>query len=209
MDATARRQVNCFRGIRGRRIGAFLRGSNGPLDQQPTPLPLSAAQISSRIPASSMVAGMVQLSPSAIFFMVPRRILPDRVLGSRPTVMASLKAATGPIFSRTRTTHSRSMSSGGRLIPAFSSMKRFGYPVGMVRHHISQLAISGITWSSGSGFIEIAPVKGRSCASIRNIGAPTPVAKSPSAIMEASRLSLWTIAVVTRAQLACENRVTT
>ena len=30
-----------------------------------------------------MVGGMVQASPSAIFFMVPRRILPERVLGSR------------------------------------------------------------------------------------------------------------------------------
>jgi hypothetical protein len=30
-----------------------------------------------------MVAGMVQAVPSAIFFMVPRRILPERVFGSR------------------------------------------------------------------------------------------------------------------------------
>jgi hypothetical protein len=29
------------------------------------------------------VAGIVQVSPSAVFFMVPRRILPERVLGSR------------------------------------------------------------------------------------------------------------------------------
>ena len=45
-----------------------------------------------------MVAGMVQGSPSAIFFMVPRRILPERVLGSRATMIASLNAATGPIL---------------------------------------------------------------------------------------------------------------
>ena len=42
--------------------------------------------------------------------MVPRRILPERVLGRRGTVMASLNAATGPIFSRTSATISRSIS---------------------------------------------------------------------------------------------------
>ena len=55
---------------------------------------------------------MVQVSPSAIFFMVPRRILPERVFGSRGTVIASLKAATGPILSRTSATHSLSISEG-------------------------------------------------------------------------------------------------
>ena len=49
---------------------------------------------------------------------------------------------------------------------------------------------SGITCSSGSGLIEISPVKGRSCASISNIDAATPVAKIPIAIPEASLLSL-------------------
>jgi hypothetical protein len=39
---------------------------------------------------------------SAIFFMVPRRILPERVFGSRATAIANLKEATGPIFSRMR-----------------------------------------------------------------------------------------------------------
>jgi hypothetical protein len=34
--------------------------------------------------------------------MVPRRTVPERVFGSRVTVIASLKAATGPIFSRMR-----------------------------------------------------------------------------------------------------------
>src|SRR5713101_8689120 len=63
----------------------------------PTPYPFKALPISPRIAGSSMVAGMVHGSPSAIFFMVPRKILPDRVFGSRATVMASLKAATGPI----------------------------------------------------------------------------------------------------------------
>ena len=66
------------------------------------PSPCSASPISSRTIGSSMVAGIDHASPSAIFFMVPRRILPERVLGRRATVMASLKAATGPILSRTR-----------------------------------------------------------------------------------------------------------
>ena len=42
--------------------------------------------ISSRIPGSSIVAGIVQGSPPAIFFIVPRRILPERVFGRRATV---------------------------------------------------------------------------------------------------------------------------
>ena len=69
-------------------------------------------------------------------------------------------------------------------------------------------AIPGITCSSGSGLIEICPVKGRSCASISKVDAATPVAKIPSAIGEASRLSLWTIAIATSAQTACMNRHT-
>jgi len=52
-------------------------------DYRPTPLLFSAPPISSKIAGSSMVAGMVQGSPSAIFLMVPRRILPERVFGSR------------------------------------------------------------------------------------------------------------------------------
>jgi delta 1-pyrroline-5-carboxylate dehydrogenase len=63
-----------------------------------------------------------------------------------------------------------------------------------------------MTCSSGSGLIEISPVKGRSCASISKIDAATPVAKIPIAIIEASRLSLWTMAIATRAQTACINR---
>jgi hypothetical protein len=51
------------------------------------PLPFRAPPISSRIAGSSIVAGMVQGSPSAVFFMVPRRILPERVFGSRATVI--------------------------------------------------------------------------------------------------------------------------
>ena len=94
--------------------------------RSPTPFPFSAPPISSSTFGSSIVAGMVQLSPSAIFFMVPRRILPERVFGSRGTVMASLNAATGPIFSRTSATISFSISAGGRLTPALSTMKPHG-----------------------------------------------------------------------------------
>src|SRR5215470_5245473 len=89
-------------------------------------LPFSASPISSSTLGSSIVAGMVQLSPSAIFLMVPRRILPERVFGSLPTVIASLKAATGPSFSRTRATISFSISAGLRITPAFSTRKPQG-----------------------------------------------------------------------------------
>ena len=53
--------------------------------------------------------------------MVPRRILPERVFGSRFTTITDLKAATGPISSRTSLTTSASMSLAGRLTPAFST----------------------------------------------------------------------------------------
>ena len=99
-----------------RRVGADFARNPIAADRQarpPTPFPFSAPPISSRIAGSSIVAGIVQGSPSAIFFMVPRRILPERVFGSRATVMASLKAATGPIFSRTSATHSCSISAAG------------------------------------------------------------------------------------------------
>src|SRR6266566_977122 len=109
-----------------------LRGLNAPapcgLTSYPAanPWPFSATPISSRTAGSSIVAGKFQGSPSAIFFMVPRRILPDRVLGRRVTVMASLNAATGPIRSRTKATISRSIASGGRSTPALSTMKPQG-----------------------------------------------------------------------------------
>ncbi len=38
----------------------------------------------------------VHASPSAIFFIVPRRILPERVLGRRATVIASLECRHRP-----------------------------------------------------------------------------------------------------------------
>jgi hypothetical protein len=61
----------------------------------PTPCPFRKLPISPRIDGSSIDAGMVHRSPSATFFIVPRNIFPDRVLGSRATVMGILKAATG------------------------------------------------------------------------------------------------------------------
>ena len=62
-----------------------------------------------------MVAGTVCSTPSAIFFMVPRRIFPERVLGSRLTTIAVLNAATGPMLSRTSSTSSRTSSSSLRV----------------------------------------------------------------------------------------------
>jgi Flp pilus assembly protein TadG len=82
--------------------------------------------ISSRIAGSSMVAGIFQSSPSAIFCMVPRRILPERVLGRRFTVSAILKAATGPISSRTSLTTSFRSPRSDRLTPELSTMKPAG-----------------------------------------------------------------------------------
>ena len=58
--------------------------------------------------------------------MVPRRILPERVLGRRATVTAILKAATGPILSRTSATSSFSISAGSRVTPDFSTTKPQG-----------------------------------------------------------------------------------
>ena len=69
---------------------------------------------------------MVHGSLSAIFLMVPRRIFPERVFGRRLTMMARRNDATGPIFSRTSATHSPSISAGGRLTPALSTMKPQG-----------------------------------------------------------------------------------
>jgi len=63
--------------------------------RQPTPFPFSAFPISSKITGSSIVAGIVHISWSAIFFIVPRRIFPDRVFGSRATTTACLATASG------------------------------------------------------------------------------------------------------------------
>ena len=56
---------------------------------------------SMRIEASSIVGGTLYSCRSAIFCIVLRRTLPDRVFGRRSTITARLKSATGPIWSRT------------------------------------------------------------------------------------------------------------
>ena len=73
-----------------------------------------------------MVAGILYSSPSAIERMVPRRILPDRVLGRRLTTMTFLNAATGPMTSRTSLMTSASMSLASRLTPELSTTKPAG-----------------------------------------------------------------------------------
>ena len=55
------------------------------------PMAASAMAISSRMAGSSMVAGIFQSSPSAILTIVPRRILPERVFGSRSTTQRALE----------------------------------------------------------------------------------------------------------------------
>ena len=45
---------------------------------------------------SSIVAGILYSSLSAIFLIVPLKIFPDLVLGNLLTTIAILKAATGP-----------------------------------------------------------------------------------------------------------------
>src|SRR5258705_6602222 len=71
-------------------------------------LPFSASPISSSTLGSSMVAGLVPGSPTALFLMAPRRILPERAFSSRATVIASLNAAAGSGLSRTKPTSSLS-----------------------------------------------------------------------------------------------------
>src|SRR5579871_1097384 len=78
-----------------------------------------APRTSSRAAGSSMVGGTATGSPSAMRRIEARRILPDRVLGRRGTTRASLKAATGPMRSRTNATSSLAISASGRFTPAF------------------------------------------------------------------------------------------
>jgi hypothetical protein len=54
-----------------------------------TPFTRNASPISCKMAGSSMVAGMVQASPSAIFLMVLGRILPERVFSARYQAAAS------------------------------------------------------------------------------------------------------------------------
>ena len=64
------------------------------------------------IAGSSIVAGGVYARPAAMSRIVARRILPERVFGSRATTRASRKQATGPMRSRTSATSSSRSSAG-------------------------------------------------------------------------------------------------
>ena len=48
------------------------------------PIDFNAVVISPRMIKSSIVAGIVQLSPSTIFAIIPLNALPERVFGARP-----------------------------------------------------------------------------------------------------------------------------
>ena len=95
---------------RGRGGGGGGRGGPPPLPgaggPRGAPLSSNRGALAEGMAGSSMVAGTFTSLPSASFFMVPRRILPERVLGRRLTTATSLKAATGPISSRTLATSS-------------------------------------------------------------------------------------------------------
>ena len=57
---------------------------------------IKSSFISSKIAGSSIVAGILYSSLSAIFLTVPLKIFPDLVFGNLFTTIAVLKAATGP-----------------------------------------------------------------------------------------------------------------
>ena len=63
-----------------------------------------------------------------------------------------------------------------------------------------------MTCRSGPGPTEISPVNGRSCAAISNTDAATPVAKRPTVMAEAIRLSQWIMAIANNAAAACTNK---
>ena len=73
-----------------------------------------------------MVAGIFHASPSAMALMVPRRILPERVLGRRSITVAVLNAATGPMSRRTMATASFATSAVSRVTPDLSTRKPSG-----------------------------------------------------------------------------------
>src|SRR5207247_3584696 len=90
------------------------------------PAVANVAVISSRLAGSSIVGGTRYSTPSAIFLIVPRRILPERVFGRRCTTIASRNAATGPIRSRTMPTSSSATAAAGRPTPALKTMSPSG-----------------------------------------------------------------------------------
>ena len=115
--------------------------------------------ISVRIAGSSIVAGSVYSAPSAIFFMVALRILPERVFGSRLTTAAVLKAATGPMVARTFSTSSRTISASPRVTPALVTTKPTGTSplISSATPTTAHSATSGCAASTSS----IAPVESR------------------------------------------------
>ena len=62
---------------------------------------------------------------------------------------------------------------------------------------------SGITWSRTAGSTESSPVNGRLCDAISTTETPTPVAKIAMMMRLAARLSLWTMAMVSKVRPAC------
>ncbi len=91
--------------------------------------------------------------------IVPRRTLPERVLGSALTATAVLNAATGPMRSRTSATSSAWTSAGSRSTPALSTAKPIGtWP-------LSSSATPNTAHSATSGWLDstssMAPVESR------------------------------------------------
>ena len=111
-----------------------------------------------------MVAGTPYSTPSAIFFMVPRRILPERVLGRRFTTATVLNAATGPMRSRTSSTSSRQRSASVRATPALVTTNPTGTSplISSVTPITAHSATSGCDESTSS----IAPVESRCPATL-------------------------------------------
>src|SRR4051794_18382934 len=121
--------------LRAGRVGQAEERRQGTEEEQPArhrcyargyPIADNPAEISSRIEGSSIVAGAVHGTPSAIFFTVPRTILPERVLGSRFTTIADLNDTTGPICRRTSSTSSATSSARSRSAPALSTTRPSG-----------------------------------------------------------------------------------
>ena len=78
------------------------------------------------IAGSSMVGGTTICSSTASLRIVLRRILPERVFGSRGTTMALRNAATAPISLRMTSTSSASIAASSLSAPSFSTTRPMG-----------------------------------------------------------------------------------
>ena len=87
---------------------------------------IKSSLISSNIAGSSIVGGILYSTLSAIFLIVPRKILPDLVFGSLLITIATLNAATGQILSRTIWIHSFEIVSLSLSTPAFKTINPIG-----------------------------------------------------------------------------------